>query len=343
MLLPDISLVLQARGKYSSDRRDGDRNTLRLSEGELSIQGYVYPNVKADAFIVAAPAEDEAAQFEEAYLTFLGLRKGLNLKLGRKFTPFGRTGQQHTHSWLYARQLLPFRNLVAEEALVGDGVNLSYALPTKGKLFANLDVGMWTGEGSEAVFNTTDPSDPFFGDVPMGSGAAYDKRFYTARLWLGHPIGDNGELEVGGSYARGRSHIGDDAGASFSGHTTLTGADISYRRFLSNNRRLLLRGEYFRHQPGSGLPTNRASGHYLLGNYRLNKANDVGVLLERSGFPQAPGARESATSLIFTRQFTEQFYARLQATHGRRPGPGSYNEAWLQFVWGLGPHTHSIE
>ena len=74
LLLPDISLVVQARGKLSSDNRDEMRNRLRLSEAEIGIQGYVYPKVKADAFITMSPAEDAAAQVEEAYLTYLGLR-----------------------------------------------------------------------------------------------------------------------------------------------------------------------------------------------------------------------------------------------------------------------------
>ncbi len=78
-----------------------------------------------------SPDEDSPFQIEEGYLTFLGLRKGLNINVGRKFAPFGRTGEVHNHSWLYPRQLLPLRNLVSPEALVGDGVNLNYLLPTQ--------------------------------------------------------------------------------------------------------------------------------------------------------------------------------------------------------------------
>ena len=48
--LPDISLIVQAKGLASSDTRDDARNRIRLSEAEIGIQGYVYTNVKADAF-----------------------------------------------------------------------------------------------------------------------------------------------------------------------------------------------------------------------------------------------------------------------------------------------------
>jgi hypothetical protein len=47
--LPDISLVVQATGKANDDKLDPDRQKVQLSEAELGIQGYVYPNVKADS------------------------------------------------------------------------------------------------------------------------------------------------------------------------------------------------------------------------------------------------------------------------------------------------------
>ncbi len=59
LALPDISLIAQAKGKATDDKNDPDRQKLLLSEAELGIQGYVYPNVKADAFITGSPSEDE--------------------------------------------------------------------------------------------------------------------------------------------------------------------------------------------------------------------------------------------------------------------------------------------
>jgi hypothetical protein len=339
LLLPDISFVGQAKGLFSTDRRDDDRRRTGLAEGEIAIQGFVYPNVKAEAYLVGAPAEDEPLRFEEGFLTFLGIRKNLNVWLGRKFVPFGRTGEQHSHSWLYARQLLPFRNLVAEEALVGDGIGFRYTLPT-GKLFTNLAVGYWSGEGAGEISGA-----PFGDDVAAGPGAGFDRRFLSARLWTGYALSPNSELELGGSYARGRSEIVDDEENRIGrGDVTLTGLDLSYRLFLANNRRLLLRTEHFGYRPndiGGGI--RKARGYYGLANYRFNPRDDIGLLYERSGFPQAPNERETAYSLIYTRRFTEQFYGRIMGTHGDRPGEGSYSEARVQFTFGLGPHTHNLE
>ncbi len=341
LALPDISLILQAKGLLSSDKRDPGRTRLNLSEGELGVQGYVYPGVKADAFIVGSPSEDQSFQFEEGYLTFLGVAKGLNINVGRKFAPFGRTGELHNHSWLYPRQLLPIQNLVSDEALVGDGVNFNYLFPTKGALFVRGSLGFFSGEGTDTRINLSNPSDPFFGGVPGGTTAGFTKRFINARLWAGDSIGENSEIEFGLSRAHGTSEITDDAANRYDGNVTLTGADVSFRHFMGGGRRLLLRSEYFLHQPDSSLPTRRASGYYALANMRLDPYKDIGLLYEESGFPQTSG-HENALSLIYTKQFTEQFYGRIMATHGDRPG-GSYNEIRLQFTAGLGPHTHNLE
>jgi hypothetical protein len=332
LALPDISLIVQAKGLASSDTRDDARNRIRLSEAELGIQGYVYPNVKADAFIAMSPEEGEPAQVEEAYLTYLGLRKGLNLYVGEKHVPFGRTNLLHNHSWLYVRPPLVLRNLVAEESLAGEGVGASYLLPTKGDLFAQLDLGTWTGAGPGEATELP--------DILVGPGAGFADRFNTARLWVGRPVGENNEIEVGGSYARGPA---DGFAVEGSGHATLTGLDLTYRHFGEGTSRLLLRGEGVWRHEATDAGESTASGYYLFGNYRPDKYKSVGLLWDWSEFPQAPDQHESAASLILTKQFSEQYYLRLQGTHGSRPGDNSYNELRLQWVWGVGPHTHNLE
>jgi len=330
--LPDISLVVQAKGLASSDTRDERRSRIRLSEAEIGIQGYVYPSVKADAFIAMSPEEGAPAQVEEAYLTYLGLRKGLNLYLGKKHVVFGRTNLLHNHSWLYVRPPLVLRNLVAEESLAGEGVGASYLLPTKGDLFAQLDLGTWTGEGPGEA--------PALPEVLAGPGAGFSDRFNTARLWLGHPVGENSELELGASYARGPAEGFANAG---SGHADLKGLDLTYRHIGEGTSRLLLRGEGIWRHEGGDFAGSTAQGYYLFGNYRKTKDSSVGLLWDWSELPQAPDLHESALSLILTKQLSEQYYLRLQGVHGSRPGSAGYNELWLQWVWGVGPHTHNLE
>jgi hypothetical protein len=333
LLLPEISLVVQAEGKATNDYRDSEKQKLQLTEAELGIQGYVYPNVKADAFLTASPAEHEAMQVEEAYLTYLGLKKALNVYVGEKHVPFGRTNLLHNHSWLYTRQPLVIGNLIASESLAGQGADFSYLLPTRGNLFSQLDVGVWA--------NGTDKEETNPPDVESGPGANMTDRFETARLWNSYALSDNSELELGGSVASGKSI--QDPVTGLTDRVTLTGVDMTYRRFGERTRRLLLRGESFWRHGTTDDNNATATGYYLFGNYRWSNYFSLGLLYDWSEFPQNVDQHESAMSLILTKQFSEQYYMRLQAIRGNRPDCGLFNEIWLQWCWGVGPHTHNLE
>lgn len=336
--LPDISLIVQAKGLGTDDRNNPAKQKLELSEAELGIQGYVYPNVKADTFIAASPAENEPAQVEEAYLTYIGALKGLNINVGKKRVPFGRTNLLHSHSWLYTRQPLVIRNFVGPEGLAGQGANFGYVLPTKSNLFTQLDLGVWAN-GSEG-----EPSD--LPDIMTGPGANVTDRFNTARLWASYPVTDNSEIELGGSYLDGQSKREPDpaTGALLpSDYVHIKGVDLSFRRFGEGSRRLLLRGEHFWRTGTTDSNDALAKGYYLFCDYRWNKYGSLGLLYDWTEFPQDVTRHESAMSLILTKQFSEQYYLRLQAIHGRRPDCGLFNELWMQWCWGMGPHTHNLE
>lgn len=333
LALPDISLIVQTAGRATNDSNDPERQKLQVTEAELGVQGYVYPNVKADAYFATCPAEEHPMHLEEGYLTYLGVARGLNFIVGQKFVPFDRVNQIHNHSWLYTRQPLVLTNLVAAENLTGQGAMFSYLLPTRSSLFAQLDMGVWAN-GSEG-----EESD--LPDIVMGPGADLTDRFETARLWASYPTSDRSELEFGGSWAGGKSN--EDLITGLTDYLHLRGLDLTYRRFGEGARRLLLRTEAIWRNGTTDSDRATAGGYYLLGSYRWNRYNSLGLLYDWSEFPQDTALHESAMSLIYTRQFSEQYYVRLQAVRGDRPDCGSYNEFWLQWCWGAGPHTHNLE
>lgn len=338
LALPDISLIVQAKGLASTDTRDEFRNQLRISEAEVSIQGWVYPNVKADAALTASPMEGASFGVEEAYLTYLSLCPSLNAFVGKKHVAFGRTNLLHSHSWPYVRQPAPIRNLVAHESLIGEGAAVSYLLPSQGDLFAQLDLGTWTASSGHVHSHEEEAEEEDHILEPPGAG--FIDGFNSARLWASRSVGEGSELEAGGSYANGPSH-GFTLGRP--SRATLTGVDLTYRHFGERDSRLLLRGEKFWRREEEGPDSSTASGYYLLGQYRPNRYDHFGLLYDQSEFPQDPELEERSLSLIYTHQFSEQYYLRLQATHGSRPGDSSYNELWAQWCWGVGPHTHNLE
>jgi len=333
LALPDISLIVQAKGLATNDKNDPARQKIQLTEAELGIQGYVYPNVKADAFITGSPSENAPFQVEEAYLTYLGIAKGLNFYVGERHVPFGRTNLLHNHSWLYTRQPLVISNFIASESLAGQGASIAYLIPTRGDLFAQLELGTWA--------NGTEGEQSDLPNIIVGPGASVTDRFNTARLWTSYPVTQNSELELGGSYLDGKSN--EDPLTGLTDYVHIKGVDVSYRHFGEGSKRLLLRGEQFWRTGTTDSNNAPAKGYYLFANYRPTKYGSVGLLYDWTQFPQAVGLHESAMSLILTKQFSEQYYLRLQAIRGNRPDCGLYDQLWLQWVWGVGPHTHNLE
>ena len=341
LLLPDISLNGILQGRLSSDKRDQERNRLRLREAEVAVQSYVYPEIKLDTFIVFDGGG--GVNVEEAYLTYQRLPIGnlpLSATIGRRKVPFGRVNQLHPHSWLYAVQPNVLTNLVSEESLTGDGAYLSYLLPT-GKLYAQLDAGYWSK--SEKSDNLT-----FLGDTPdivTSSGAGFDDTFGTVRLLLAADA-FGGSAELGGSLAKGRgafiSYGAGSDGPTYHPDVLLSGLDFTYRKSGKGAARLLLRGEYLGHRQKDHDYRRSTSGFYLFADQRFDSFNSLGLRYDDSGFPYADG-RERGISLIGTHQITEATFYRLQYTHGSRPGKRNFDELHFALVFGVGPHTHNLE
>jgi hypothetical protein len=299
---------------------------------------------------------------EEGFLTVQNLGRGLSAQVGRRKVPFGRVNQLHPHSWLYTVQPYVLSNLVSGESLTGDGAYLSYLLPT-GRLFAQLDAGFWSqSESGEDFEAEVDPSNA----IVTSPGAGIADRFQTLRLWTAaEALG--GSLELGGSLARGRGVeyqiAGDDGGHEgvFTASARrrrgrqvgdgfgvkpmiqLSGLDLTYRRAGAGASRFLLRGEYVRHRQKDGGFARTVDGYYVLADQRFGPFRSLGLRYDWSQFPFAPGLHESGVSLIGTQQLTEQTYLRVQLIRGNRPGKRNFTEAWFQWVWGVGPHTHTLE
>ncbi|NLC58862.1 MAG: hypothetical protein GX774_18665 [Armatimonadetes bacterium] len=351
--LPDISFIGLALGKLSSDPRDTDRNRIGLEEAEIGIQSYVYPHLRADAYLVAPGHGEFKVELEEGYLTHEQLPLRLSGRLGKFFVPFGRDNQKHPHSWLYVRRPLAWQNLVSHESLTGNGLSLSWLAPTGRRLFLQVDAGTYSQAGhshshhhEEAEEHTLAARQEEDNDhgILEGPGANFSDKFYTARAWSGLGLGRAGELELGGSWARGTTEPLTLPGGGVANRSlVVTGVDLSYRRYGQGARRLLLRAEYLWHRYRPDVDGGTSTGYYALANYRFSRYGDFGLLYDWSEIPEAAGQHESALSAIYTHAVSEQSYARLQLTQGARPGQGSYSEAWLQLVWGMGPHTHQLE
>jgi hypothetical protein len=76
---------------------------------------------------------------------------------------------------------------------------------------------------------------------------------------------------------------------------------------------------------------------------------EYGLRYDNSKLPWPLPGREQALSLIWSDRLTEVTLLRLQLKYGDRttdiflPAKRGYTEAWLQFLWGGGSHTHPLQ
>jgi hypothetical protein len=339
-LTPDISVIGNHIGRFISVHGDPDRNRFQLGEVEIGLQQPIYPGVRFDAFLNGGDDDAFKAGFEEAYVTATNIG-GLPVGglFGKKRLNFGKVNALHPHSRLYVDQPAVLANLLDPDSLNGNGASFNYLFPFK-NLFANLEVGMWKVQPTDAGQDVgTAPNTTFY---PAGHGITGN--FPMARLWLSKELKGGSELEVGTSHGYGKADIGDNI--------TLHGVDVTYRMYPSTFSRFLLQSEIFWHNRDDklgGTGSHTRSGHYVLASYKPDQFWEYGFRYDNSRFAWPLNGREQTASFILTNRLTEVSLLRFQYKYGDRtndvflPAQRGFSELWLQFIWGAGSHTHALQ
>lgn len=318
--LPDISVIGDVRGNWTNDRDDPNRKKVRLYHAELALQSYLYPDIRGDVILGVARHGDEFdVHVEEGFINFLDIGKGFGLLAGRKFVPFGKANQIHTHHRLYSDTPAVLTSFFGER-LVGDGAVVSYLVPTR--QFLKLELGSW-----HAAAHSHDPHEQD-GHEHEAAGLGLLNTVNTGRLWTSRPLSDISELECGLSHATASG-------------VRATGLDLTYKRWPTAYKRLTVQAEYLR---GNNENTgDRIRGHYILVNQRLDKYWDVGLRYDWSELVQPRDSHYSGLAAIVTRHLTETTYLRLQYKQGHLPGGGTLREPMVVMNFGMGPHAHPLE
>jgi len=323
--LPDISVIGDITGKLSSEPTDFDRNKILVREIELALQGYIYPEIRADVFL-AMHRHDEHFEPEicEAYVSFLRIINGLSLKAGKIHVDYGKINKVHEHHRPYTNQPVALTNFFGEHGLVGEGVTLGYLMPLP--LFMQIDIGAWRLEGKHHHEEDEEKSLTF--DLA--------DEVYTGRLWSSFPLGETSELELGASVAAAH-------GSHYQEHqdnAKVFGVDLTFKLWPSTYERLIFQNEIFNlHRE---IPVGKLNrwGFYSYLGYQFNKYWDAGLRYDWSenAFPE--NKKTNSLSGIITNRLTETTVIRLQCDYNF--GLKSYN-AFLQLVFGIGPHSHPLQ
>jgi len=325
---PDISIIGDFAGKVSSDKNDSDINQLLIRSVELSFQGYLYPTVRADSFIALHRHEGELEiELCEGYLSFLKLFDNFNAKLGKIHIDFGRINKLHEHSWQYVDAPLIMSTFLGEHGLVGTGGTLGYLLPVS-PLFINLEAGAWKIPAHHHNEEEEHECSEF---------SIADKVF-TSKLWLSFPFGKMDELSISISGLKG-------SGSHFTHHqddVIAIDGDIQFKHYFKGTGYIVLQTEYLRFRRQVPIGTLNRNGIYSYFGIKWDKYWNTGL---RYDYVESPMPDISQNihkgSFIITHNLTETFLIRAQYNYIK--SEQEIHEGYLQIIWSIGPHTHSIE
>jgi hypothetical protein len=317
---PDTSVIANFSGK-AGRRNDfefpgSNRQPMQLEEAEVAFQAFVDPYAKANFFFSVTPA---GIDVEEGYAQFVTLPYDLTAKVGKFKALFGKANTWHSHVRPWVDQPLVIHNFFGDEQFHDDGISVSKIFPNS---FAYT-------EGTVEVFK---------GEVAGIFGRQKQSDLaYNSHLKLFKDISENSNIEVGGSYARGKLE-------NLGGTNQFAGLDVTYRwkplvRGLYNS--LIARFE--------GIVNDRPDlsrnlrGAYASLDYQLGQRWFTGVRLDRADHePSTTGLDPfrvdkgvSATLTFWPSEFSQ---VRGQLRHTRYGSLPAINELLFQLQFAIGAH-----
>jgi hypothetical protein len=321
--LPDISLVANflASGQLrpittlAGSPGLAGSGTFSLQEVELIIGGRLAPGVKADLVFAY---HDEIVEIEEGYATWSGFFPGGSLLVGRERLDLGRLNKIHPHAWSTVSAPLVLENFLGE--LKGTGVKVGWLLSLP--FYLNLDLGAWKKEELEAgAFGFRDW---------MG----------TAKLLSSFALGTKAELQVGASGGLG---FGPES-VSGKDELGLIEADFTFKAFPGAYGRFVFQNEFYALVRNS---TALAAGAYTrLGFYNFIGWKPAKAWEVAARFDMSQGTVDDdeawAKKIVATGTYSISEATTLRLEYALDPDALTQSLG-LQFVFGLGPHTHPIK
>jgi len=169
-LNPDLSFIGDvALAAFSAERpqdlpalqaggHDPQKTGFHLQQLELSVSKAVDPYFRFDANLVF---NNGGVEIEEAYATTLGLPYGLQARIGKFLTRFGRLNATHPHTWDFVDQPFMLSRLFGGEGNRGLGFEVSWLAPTPWYAEVVASVTEAQSEGATRSFIPVDENTEF--------------------------------------------------------------------------------------------------------------------------------------------------------------------------------------
>lgn len=317
--LPDISVIGDIDGKLSTNENDPNRNKVFVREVEFALQGYLYPEIRTDIFFSFHREKTGKvnSELEEAYVSFLQLFSDFNGKVGKMLVDFGKINKLHSEQLQYVDKPGVLTNFLGEHGLIGSGGSSGYLLPLS--FFSQIDISAWRIEASE------EPEKFSLADI-----------VYVIRLWNSFSLTDISEFEIGGSGAMGKGY----KYLEYQDDVKLYGIDLTYKLWPDTYKRLIFQNEVLyiiRTIPADEL---KRYGFYNYLGYQFNKYWVIGGRYDFSDNVLVNNEKTNSISAIFANRLTESTMLRLQYTYGLET---KSHDIFLQFIFGIGPHSHPLQ
>jgi hypothetical protein len=307
---PDIAVIgnfLGAAGKNDVDPRP----SLEMEEAELSLQAVVDPYARADFFLAFGP---EGTEIEEAYLTFTSLPGGLLLKAGKLKANVGKVNTFHAHNLPWVdRPLVSVNLLGGDEGLADSGISVSRLFPNP-LLFLEATAEVFAGDNE--VFQAPRRRD----------------LLYVGRLRAYRDLAESSNLELGGSFARGGTELGEGL------HDRVAGLDLTFRwRPLrrASYRRFLARTELFWSRRETPEGRQGAFGAYAAAEYQFARRWFAGARYDHSERAHDAFAVDKGASLLLTFWPSEFSQVRGQLRRIEYAQGLTANEVLLQVLFSI--------
>ncbi|WP_340690472.1 hypothetical protein [Hydrogenobacter thermophilus] len=264
--LPDISLIIDTSyvnrnvrdetfrkleipglyHKHADGRGHGELNKERgfnFNYAELYLYAPVDPYFDLYATI---PFSEEGSEVEEAYAVTRGLPFGLQFKVGKFRSSFGRLNAMHPHMWDFANLPLVYKAFLGDDGLKEKGVQINWLAPTPFYLLFGVEALQGENEQSFGTKGFT------VGDISVKD--TRKPNLYVGFVKTSFDIGKVSVL-TGLSYADGRTrvnHLDTEEPHAFAGKTRIYGFDLTAKYFIDSYRYISLQGEYlYRDQKGT--------------------------------------------------------------------------------------------
>lgn len=235
--IPGFTHSASEEAEFGHDHPGMNANRgFNLNYGELVLSSAVDPYLDLSATFHLS---EDGFEIEEAFANTKALPGGIQVKLGKFLSGFGRINGQHSHSWSFSDQPVVYKSFLGEHGLLEKGVQVSWTAPLDFYLLFGGEALQGENEGS-------------FGHDGFSNNSVVVKDVNAPGVYTGFvkTSFDIGKLTMlaGGSCALGKTRLdhgfADDEGSAISGEAGIFGGELVLKYMPDSYRYISLEGEY---------------------------------------------------------------------------------------------------